>query len=31
LKARHEEITHRVDQKVGECTDALDDFLKGIL
>ena len=28
LKARYEEATQRVDQKVGKCTDALDEILK---
>ena len=28
LKARYEEVTHDMDQKVGECTDALDEILK---
>jgi cell division protein ZapA len=28
LKARHEEITQHVDQKVGQCTDALDEILR---
>ena len=28
LKARYEEVTQQVDQKVGQCTDALDEILK---
>ena len=28
LKARYEEVTQQMDQKVGECTDALDQVLK---
>ena len=28
LKARYEEVTHHMDQKVGEYTDALDEILK---
>lgn len=29
LKARYEEVTQQVDQKVGHCTDVLDEILKG--
>ena len=29
LKARYEEVTNQMDQKVGECTAALDEILKG--
>ena len=29
VKARYEEVTHQLDQKVGECTAALDEILKG--
>jgi len=29
LKARYEEVTQHMDQKVGEYTDALDEILKG--
>jgi cell division protein ZapA len=29
LKARYEEVTQHVDQKVVECTAALDEILKG--
>jgi len=28
LKARYDEVTQQVDQKVGQCTDALDEILK---
>ena len=28
LKARYEEVTQEMDQKVGECTNALDEILK---
>ena len=28
LKARYEEVTQQVDQKIGHCTDALDEILK---
>lgn len=28
LKARYEEVTQHVDQKLGQCTDALDEILK---
>ncbi len=28
LKARYEEVTNQMDQKVGECTAALDEILK---
>ena len=28
LKARYEEVTQNLDQKVGECSDALDEILK---
>jgi len=29
LQARYEDVTQQMDQKVGECTDALDEILKG--
>jgi len=29
LKARYEEVTNQMEQKVGECTAALDEVLKG--
>ena len=29
LKARYEEVTNQMDQKVSECTAALDEILKG--
>lgn len=28
LRARYEEVTQHMDQKLGECTDALDEILK---
>ena len=28
LKARYDEVTQNLDQKVGECTNALDEILK---
>ncbi|MGO8815236.1 MAG: cell division protein ZapA [Terriglobia bacterium] len=28
LKARYEDITQHVDQKVGQCTEALDEILR---
>lgn len=28
IKARHEQMTHHMDQKVGEISDALEDILK---
>jgi cell division protein ZapA len=31
LKARHEQVTQDMDQKVGECTEALDQILKDAL
>ena len=29
IKARYEEVTQHLDQKVEKCTDALDEILKG--
>lgn len=29
LKAQYEDVTERLDQKVGACTEALDEILKG--
>jgi len=29
MKARLEEVTQQMDQKVGACSDALDEILKG--
>jgi cell division protein ZapA len=29
LKARYEETTHQLDEKVGQCSAALDEILKG--
>jgi hypothetical protein len=31
LKARYEQATQDMDQKVGECTEALDQILKDAL
>jgi cell division protein ZapA len=31
LKARYEQVTQDMDQKVGECTEALDQILKDAL
>jgi cell division protein ZapA len=31
LKARYEEVVEHTDQKIGECTDALDKILKDAL
>jgi cell division protein ZapA len=28
LKARHEQVTQNLDEKLGQCTHALDEFLK---
>jgi len=29
MKAKYEQVTQRLDQKVGECSHALDEILKG--
>jgi cell division protein ZapA len=31
LKARYEEVTQHMDQRVGECTEALDEILKELV
>jgi cell division protein ZapA len=28
MKARYDEVVHKMDEKVGQCSDALDEILK---